>query len=201
MPISDPPTEMSWVESCAVALALAYVVLAIYQNRWCWVAAIISALIYILIFWQVQLYLEAALQGFYIGMAVYGWRAWGAGAVEPEKPIETWPWRYHLLACISLLTLTLLLGTLMVRWTDAAAPYVDAATTVSALLATWLVAQKILENWLYWIVIDLISVGLYINRGLDLTAALFMGYVVLALAGFWEWRKHYSTQQTALPMS
>ena len=197
MPISDPPTEMSWGESCAVVLALAYVVLAIYQNRWCWVAAIISALIYILIFWQVQLYLEAALQGFYIGMAIYGWRAWGAGAEDPERPIETWPWRYHLLACISLLALTLLLGTLMVRWTDAAAPYVDAATTVSALLATWLVAQKILENWLYWIVIDLASVWLYLSRDLSLTAALFSGYVVLAAFGYRTWRAQWQQQQSS----
>ena len=186
---------MNWIESCAVALALAYVLLAIRQNRWCWVAAIISALLYIMIFWQVQLYLEAALQCFYIGMAVYGWIAWAGSQAHPERSIQVWPWQYHLLACGSLLVLTLLLGTLMARWTDAAAPFIDAATTVSALLATWLVAQKILENWVYWIVIDLASIWLYLSRDLSLTAALFTGYVVLAAFGYRTWRAKWLQQQ------
>jgi len=82
------------------------------------------------------------------------------------------------------------------RWTDAAAPFIDAATTVSALLATWLVAQKILENWLYWIVIDVASVWLYLSRDLSLTAALFAGYVVLAAFGYRTWRRQWLQQQT-----
>jgi nicotinamide mononucleotide transporter len=186
---------MGWTESCAVALALSYVVLAIYQNRWCWIASIISAFLYIYIFWQVQLYLEAVLQTFYIGMAVYGWFAWRGTHTIPERSIQTWPCRYHLLAFSVLVSLTLLLGTLMMRWTDAAAPFVDAATTVSALLATWLVTQKILENWLYWIVIDMASVWLYLSRDLSLTAALFTGYIVLAAFGYRTWRAQWQQQQ------
>ena len=76
---------MSWAEVGAVGLALIYVLLAVYQNRWCWVAAIVSALLYVFIFWQVQLYLEAVLQCFYIGMAIYGWRGWRGGQAAPEK--------------------------------------------------------------------------------------------------------------------
>ena len=185
---------MSWTESVAVALALTYVLLAIYQNRWCWVAAIVSALIYILIFWRVQLYLEAALQCFYIAMALYGWFAWSENEVDAEKSIETRPLHYHLMACGSLLALTLLLGHSMGRWTDAAAPYIDAATTLSALLATWLVTQKVLENWLYWIVIDMASVWLYLSRDLLLTAALFTGYVLLAVLGYRTWRAQWQQQ-------
>lgn len=190
------PTEMSWAESCAVGLALVYVLLAVYQNRWCWVAAIVSATLYVFIFWQVQLYLEAALQCFYIGMAIYGWRVWRGGQTAPEQTITTWPWRHHLMACGALLCVTLLLGTVMMRWSDAAAPFIDAATTVSALLATWLVAQKILENWLYWIVIDMASIWLYLSRDLSLTAALFAGYVLLAAFGYRTWRAQWLQQQT-----
>ena len=187
---------MSWAESCAVGLALVYVLLAVYQNRWCWVAAIVSATLYVFIFWQVQLYLEAALQCFYIGMAIYGWRVWRGGQTAPEQTITTWPWRHHLMACGALLCVTLLLGTVMMRWSDAAAPFIDAATTVSALLATWLVAQKILENWLYWIVIDMASIWLYLSRDLSLTAALFAGYVLLAAFGYRTWRAQWLQQQT-----
>jgi len=196
LPILGLPTEMSWAESCAVGLALVYVLLAVYQNRWCWVAAVVSATLYVFIFWQVQLYLEAALQCFYIGMAIYGWRVWRGGRAAPEQTITTWPWRHHLMACGALLCVTLLLGTVMMRWSDAAAPFIDAATTVSALLATWLVAQKILENWLYWIVIDMASIWLYLSRDLSLTAALFAGYVLLAAFGYRTWRAQWLQQQT-----
>ena len=195
MPISDPSTDMSWIESCAVALALAYVLLAVYQHRWCWIAAILSALLYIMIFWQVQLYLEAILQCFYIGMAVYGWFAWRQSLAISERPITTWPWHYHAGACALVLALTLLLGSMMMHWTDAAAPFIDAATTISALLATWLVAQKILENWLYLIVIYIASVWLYLSRDLSLTAALFIGYVILAAFGYRTWRSQWLQQQ------
>ena len=82
----------------------------------------------------------------------------------------------------------------MARWTDAASPFVDAATTVSALLATWMVARKLLENWLYWIAIDLASIGLYLSRDLSLTAALFAGYVLLAAWGYRTWRAQWQLQ-------
>ena len=185
---------MSILEVCAVALALAYVILAIYQRRLCWLAAIASALLYILIFWQVRLYLEAALQVFYIAMAIYGWFAWHQKGNQPSTPIRTWSAKRHLVACGTLVVLSLILGGVMDRWTDAASPFIDAGTTVSALLATWMVARKLLENWLYWIAIDIASIGLYLSRDLSLTAALFLGYVMLAAWGYREWRKQWQMQ-------
>ena len=85
----------------------------------------------------------------------------------------------------------------MSEFTDAASPFVDAATTMSALLATWMVANKMLENWLYWIAIDTASVGLYLSRDLKLTAILFAGYVVLASWGYLTWRKQWTKQLSA----
>ena len=186
---------MSPLEVSAVGSALAYVVLAIYQQRLCWLAAMASALLYTAIFWQVQLYLEAALQLFYIAMAIYGWIIWGRqdnGAVR----IQTWPYRHHAVACLALLLLSLMLGGAMQAFTDAASPFIDAGTTVSALLATWMVARKLLENWLYWIAIDLASIGLYLSRDLKLTAVLFAGYVILAGLGYRTWRRQWLAQQT-----
>ena len=188
---------MSLMEVCAVGLAVAYVLLAVYQRRLCWIAAIASAALYIVIFWQVQLYLEAALQVFYIAMAIYGWFAWGKVASESGDIIRTWPIQRHLVACATLLTLSLAVGAAMSTFTDAVSPFVDAATTLSALLATWMVASKLLENWLYWIVIDIASVGLYLSRDLTLTAALFAAYVILAGWGYVTWRKQWTTQLSA----
>ena len=185
---------MSIIEICAVVLALIYVILAIFQRRLCWIAAIASASLYILIFWQVRLYLEAALQVFYIAMAVYGWFAWQQKDHETQKPIRMWSPKQHTVACSALVFLSLLIGSAMDRWTDAASPFVDAATTVSALLATWMVARKLLENWLYWIAIDLTSIGLYLSRDLSLTATLFAGYVLLAAWGYRTWRTQWQMQ-------
>ena len=188
---------MSLMEVYAVGLAVAYVVLAVYQRRLCWLAAIASAGLYIIIFWQVQLYLEAALQLFYIAMAVYGWFAWSKDASDSGKIIRTWPPQRHLAACSTLLILSLAVGAAMSNFTDAASPFVDAATTMSALLATWMVANKLLANWLYWIAIDIASIGLYLSRDLTLTAALFAAYVMLAGWGYVTWRKQWTTQQSA----
>ncbi len=185
---------MSALEVCAVCLALSYVLLAIQQLRACWIAAIASATLYILIFWQVQLYLEAALQVFYIAMAVYGWTAWRPNEAQSVTPIHTWPLPYHGAACCTVLMVSMALGTVMDTLTDAASPYVDAATTISALLATWMVAQRLLENWLYWIAIDLASVGLYLSRDLSLTAGLFAAYVLLASLGYRTWRRQWCQQ-------
>lgn len=187
---------MSLMEVCAVGLAVAYVLLAVYQKRLCWIAAIASAALYIVIFWQVQLYLEAALQVFYIAMAVYGWFAWSRPP-DSGQTIRTWPRRHHVVACLLLLTLSLVTGATMNAFTDAASPFIDAATTVSALLATWMVANKLLENWIYWIAIDIASVGLYLSRDLTLTAILFVGYVVLAGWGYFTWRKQWTNQLSA----
>ena len=204
---------MNAVEICAVLLALAYVILAIQQRRICWLAAIISAMLYVHIFWQVALYLEALLQVFYIVMALYGWSAWGRhqprdhshnhnhskskNKNKSQSQIQTWTGQQHLIACTAVISLSLILGWGMQTWTDAALPFFDAATTVCALLATWMVTQKLLENWLYWIAINAVSIGLYLARDLSLTAALFVGYVILAIVGYRTWRTQWLRQQTA----
>ena len=200
---------MNAVEVCAVLLALAYVILAIQQRRICWIAAIASAMLYSYIFWQVSLYLEAVLQIFYIAMAVYGWSAWGRQLLDEhshhqshdqahdQSHIQTWTGQQHLVACITIVSLSLILGWAMQEWTDAALPFFDAATTVCALLATWMVTQRLLENWLYWIAINAVSIGLYLARDLSLTAALFAGYVILAIVGYRTWRRQWLRQHSA----
>ena len=183
-----------WIELAAVVLALTYVVLAIYQWRICWVAAAISAALYGWIFGQVQLYLESALQLFYLVMAGYGWVVWRRGAEAEDLAITTRGTAFHGRLLAMILVGTLLLGAGAHSLTDAMYPYFDAFTTVSALIATWMTARKILENWLYWIAIDAVSIGLYLSRDLQLTAALFGGYVLLAILGYRTWRWQWQHQ-------
>lgn len=186
---------MDLLELTAVVLALLYVVLAIKEHRNCWLAGGMSAGIYAVVFWRVDLLMEAALQLFYIAMSVYGWRSWGADNSAAALPIQRWPWRNHVAALSFVVLGAWLLGGLLSSYTSAAMPFMDTGTTLAALVTTWMVARKVLANWLYWIAIDAVSIYLYLNRGLDLTAALFGAYIVLAAAGYWQWQKHFAHQQ------
>lgn len=181
---------MRAAESVAVALAIAYLVLAIRQSPWCWPCAFVSTGIYIVLFHEVALFMESALNGFYLAMAVYGFWLWTRGGPQgAPKRVHTKPVAMHAVALVAIAALVAASGTWLARNTSQALPYVDAFTTWSAVFATWLTAQKAIENWGYWLVIDLVSIGLYLSRGLPLTALLFVLYVGLIPFGYIAWRK------------
>lgn len=186
---------MSMWELLAVVLALAYLLLAMKEHISCWYAAFISTSIYIFLFWDVNLLMESALQIYYLAMAVYGWSQWrhhrnGAQGLV----IHRWSLQTHLLVLAGLIGLTAISGYFLTQSTQAALPYLDSFTTWGAVITTYMVARKVLENWLYWIVIDGVSVYLYIDRGLYLTAILFVLYVVLVVIGFFQWHAIYKQQ-------
>ena len=180
-------------EFVAVVLAVAYLLLAIRESVWCWPAGIVSSAIYLVLMARAALYMESSLQVFYIAVSGYGWWRWGRATAQGLR-IRTWSIRQHCAALFAIGMVTVLNGKLLALWTAAALPYVDAFVTWSSILTTWMVAQKILENWLYWFVIDSISVYVYLQRGLPLTAALFGLYLVMIIAGFRRWRRHQLAQ-------
>ncbi len=183
-------------EALAVLLAITYLVLAIRQNIWCWAAAAVSTLIYLFIMFEARLYMESVLQLFYLAMAAYGWYQWRQhGQNDAVLQVRTWPLSYHVFAIGSVLVLVFASGHLLSEYSDAALPHLDSFTTWGAVIATFMVARKILENWVYWFVIDAVSVGLYLNRGLLLTALLFVFYLVLIILGYRSWRASMQTSQ------
>ncbi len=203
--ITEALASMTWLEAVAVLLGLAYVILAALENIWCWPAALVSVSIYIYLCMEAQLYAETGLQIFYWVMAIAGWWSWsrekrksGSAGTETGSarpiPIITWSWQLHLVVIGSNIAGTFLLAWLLSTYTEAAFPLLDSFTTVFSLFTTWMVARKVLENWLYWIVIDAASVYLYASRDLYLTALLFILYTIIAAAGFWRWYRQYSTQ-------
>lgn len=185
-------TGNSWLELAAVLLAVAYLLLAVKQHIACWYAAFISTAIFLYVFWHVNLYMESGLQVYYLLMAVYGWYQWrqtddnGGGL-----PITTWSWQRHLLAIGLILIATAISGTLLAD-TNARLAYVDSFTTWGAIVTTYMVTRKILENWIYWLVIDAISIFLYLDRELYFTAALFMIYIIIIGFGFRRWWIEYT---------
>ena len=182
----------SQLEIVSVLFGLAYVILAARENIWCWPAAFIGTGTAVVLFWDVSLLMESALNVYYLAMAIYGWWQWQYGSADHSTlKISRWQTKQHLLAFGLIVLLTLLSGYLLSANTDAALPYVDSFTTWSAVITTWMVARKILENWLYWIVINTVSVWLFSERGLYLYALLFIAYVVIAIFGYLNWRKNY----------
>ena len=182
-------SALQWWEVLAVVLAVLYLLLAIRQNIWCWAAAAVSTTLYLFIMFEAKLYMESVLQVFYLAMAGYGWYQWRRGGVDhTELKVSTWPWKYHAIAVVMVLLLVFVSGELLSRYSNAALPFADSFTTWGAVIATFMVARKILENWVYWFVIDAVSVWLYLSRELYFTTALFIVYLVMIIIGYRKWR-------------
>jgi nicotinamide mononucleotide transporter len=178
-------TALEWL---GVVLALGYLLLAVRQQLACWAFAIASSLVYLVVFARAALYMQAALQLFYVAMALYGWWAWRDDGAGSMPAVTRWRAPRHLALIGLVLAAALANGSLLAARTEAAAPYADALLTWGSVAATWLVARKVLENWLYWIVLDLGGAILYWSQGLAATAVLFLLYAGIAVQGYRRWR-------------
>ena len=189
--MAEQETWLFIAELLAVTLALAYLLLAIRQNAWCWPAALLSAALFLLLMYRAQLYVQSVLQLFYMAMAVYGWRRWRAGEGGRTPGVISWRARDHLLPLLLIALFGLATGLVLAARTDAAFPYIDALTGWAAVVTTWMVARKVLQNWHYWFVIDVVLVFVYAVQGLWLTAGLFVLYLVLVVVGYRQWRSSW----------
>ena len=179
-----PPAE--WA---AVVLAFGYLLLAVRQNAWCWACAIASSTIFLVLFARGGLVMQSALQVFYIAMGAYGWWAWRRGSAQGAAlPVSRWRVGRHAVAIAALLAASAVNGWIVARAQGGWVPYVDAFVAWVSVLATWMVARKVLENWLYWIVVDSVAAALYWSQGFHATAVLFVAYVVVAVRGYFAWR-------------
>ena len=189
--------DLSWIslETLAVVLAVGYLIFAIKENSWCWCFVFFSAAIYAWIFFDAKLYMVSLLNAYYLLVSVYGWQQWRKGGAQQKiLPISRFRPLHHV-AVIGVVGLgSLGSGYFLALYTDAQLPYLDSFTTLGSIVATAMVARKILENWLYWIFIDAVSIYLYFSQDLYQTAILFACYVMLAVLGYRTWRKRYLMQ-------
>jgi nicotinamide mononucleotide transporter len=179
------------LEYIAVAFNIAYVVLASRRNIWCWPMGIVGSLLSIFLFIEVKIYAEAILFTYYVVMGFYGWYLWKKSEGEEGLMLSTRSLSYHLLLFSIGYVLSFGMYVFLESYTPAEMPLLDSYTTVFSFIATWLVAKKILENWIYWIAIDSLTVYLYLARGLELYALLSLVYTGMAVYGYLEWRKRY----------
>tara|TARA_B100000809_G_scaffold57382_1_gene53490 strand:- start:172 stop:816 length:645 start_codon:yes stop_codon:yes gene_type:complete len=198
--------QLPWLELIAMLLSLAYVILVAKGSLWCWPAAFISTGLYTYIFYDVLLLMDSALHVYYLLMAVYGYWQWSKNVSDEkennaELSIVSWGLNKHINICLSLALVAGALGYVMANFTPASFPYLDTFTTVYAVFATYLVTQKVLENWLYWIVIDFVSIYLYIEKGLIPTTVLFVIFVIVAFYGYVKWLNVYRNTSVNLQAS
>lgn len=177
------------VEGVSVVLGLAYSILAVRRSRWCWVAGGVGAVLLVYLSWDAKLPMQAALQLYYAGMSVYGFWRWSRQQGEATQAVTTLPLLGHVGAWVAIFVVSVVSSRLLASQTQAAWPFLDSLTTWGSLFATWLVAQVKLENWLYWLVFDAISVFLFAAQGLMFVALLMAVYLVVASVGFFSWFK------------
>jgi nicotinamide mononucleotide transporter len=189
---------LSW-ENCAVLLAIVYLLLIVRENILAWYCALISSLIFVFLFWDVSLLMESALNVFYVLMAVFGWYQWKFGGKHNTGVrIHTINLNQHFLIISAVLILSFASGSLLNQNTDAVWPYIDSFTTWGSVATTIMVTRKIIENWLYWLVIDSVSIFLYIDRALYSTATLFAVYLFIVTFGYFKWRQLLTQQDEKL---
>lgn len=183
---------MSIWEIIGTVLGVIGVGLMIRQNIWGWPVGLVQVAVYAWVFYDAKLYSDAILQVFFFAIQAYGWWHWLSSkhtAAHSELPVTTLS-PGALAGWMSAgAVATVFWGAFMHRTTDAALPWWDAFILVFSLIAQWLQARKILENWAGWMLVNLVAIGVYWAKDLRLTSGLYLVFLGMAVAGHLAWRK------------
>lgn len=182
----DPET-LRVIEWSAMALGLVNIALLIFRNVWNFSFGIVSVILAGFVMWERKLYGESSLQAFFVLAQIWGWWLWLRIGGEDKVPVRWLDWPSRGVWLVGIAAVGLNLGWVLDRFTDAAVPYADAGITGASIAAQILLAFRRIENWLIWIVVDVASVILFIDRGLYALAGLYGGMLVMCLFGLKEW--------------
>lgn len=181
-----------WIEIFGVVTGILYVILEVKQNRWLWPLGLLTSATYVYVFFMGKFYADMGLQVYYVLISVYGWYYWSRGgerSASGELPVVRGS-RNQLLILLLVFALSWTgIYFLLDRLTDSTVPVGDSFTTAMAIVATWMLARKIIEHWFLWIIANLVSIALYIYKGLYPTVILYAVYAAMAVYGYFEWQK------------
>lgn len=180
-----------YVEILGVAGSLIYLYFSVRQNIWLWPFGIISSGLFIYIFYATGFYADMGLQVYYLFISVYGWYHWVHGSSRDKGglPVTRAAGKVLIASGGVFLVLLAVIGVLLDRLTDSTVPWGDSFTTAGSIIATWMLARKIIQHWLLWIVVDSVAAGLYLYKGLYPTTGLYIIYAGIAVAGYFQWKK------------
>ena len=181
---------MNRFEIIAAAFGVVSVFLSVRQNIWSWPTAIVNVAMYIFVFYRSKLYADTGLQVVYVALNFYGWYQWlYGGKNRTELPVSRTGARLAAILVAIGAVSTAVIGTFLSHNTDAALPYVDALTTSTSLVAQWMMTRKLLENWIIWVSVDVVYIGMYIYKDLYVTSLLYAVFLVLSVMGYLEWKR------------
>jgi nicotinamide mononucleotide transporter len=183
--------QTNWIEIVGAVLSLIYLYLSIKQKVSLWFYGIVSSVFYIVVFFQTKFYADMSLQFYYVVISIYGWINWKQGAQDTgeELPATQMSKRLFLNLCIATGLIYLAYYLVLAKFTDSTIPKADSLVGALSVVGTWMLARKLIENWLVWIVADGLCVGLYVYKALYPTAVLFIIYTLMAVVGYWQWKK------------
>jgi nicotinamide mononucleotide transporter len=195
LPSTAPVNKLELIAAVIGAIS---VWLSVRQNIWSWPTAIVNVVLYALVFYDARLYADMGLQVIYAVLSVYGWYEWLYGG-EGRTELQVTRTRPRLGIALGVIALagSAALGTLLHHETDAALPYMDAALSSTSLVAQWMMTRKLLENWLVWIAVDVLYVGMFLFKDLYLTAGLYAVFLALAVRGYIDWRRSMRAEVAA----
>lgn len=187
-----------WLDILTTALGLAYIVLEYRVSLWLWVVGFVMQVLDVWLYYDKGLYADCGMEFYYIGMTIYGflrWRSQGSEAVQ-HRAITHFPLRWLLPWLVGTLALWAVIWYGLSHFTDSTVPVADAFTTALSFVGIWALARKYLEQWLIWIVVDVVTAVLYFSKELPFKASLYTFYTFIAIAGWWSWRRkmHLSNQ-------
>lgn len=190
---------MSWTEIAAAVLTLANIALIVRRSVWNFPVGMLAVAIYGTVFFEARLYSDALLQVFFLIVQIYGWWKWHGAIADDGELVVSWsPPRTAVISLLLAAGLMLALGTAMHRFTDAASPYLDATVAAGSVVAQFLLSFRRIENWIYWIAVNVLSIGLYLSRGLNVSAGLYTLLLGMAVAGLVSWLRSPRTAPTPI---
>jgi len=187
--------EDNIIEVLGAIAGLVYLYFSVKQIIWLWPFGILTSLLYVYVFYNSRFFADMSLQIYYFVISFYGWYYWIRGgkskSVSNDNVLKVSRLKLKMFVILILATiiLTIISGYILSEYTKSDLPWLDAFTTSASIVAMWMLARKILENWLFWIIIDIVSMGMYIYKGLFPTVILFFVYSSVAIIGYYEWRK------------
>jgi nicotinamide mononucleotide transporter len=191
---------VSPLELFAALIGAISVWLSVRQNIWSWPTAIINVVLYAIVFYEAKLYADMGLQVIYAILSIYGWYEWlYGGEGRTELHVSRTGARLGALLALIAAAGSAVLGVFLHRATDAALPFMDSFLSSTSLVAQWMMTKKLLENWLVWIGVDVLYVGMFIFKGLFLTAGLYAVFLALAVKGYIDWRRSMAAQSAPVP--
>ena len=187
------------LELIGTFIGLIYLWLEYRASIYLWIVSIIMPAIYIFIYYEAGLYADFGINIYYLGAAVYGWLIWKYGnktKEQKELPITSMPKRNWLKLFIVFIIAQFVIAWALINFTDSNVPWWDAFTTALSIIGMWMLARKYLEQWWIWIVVDIVCVGLYMYKELYFTSGLYALYAIIAISGWWNWKRLMKSQQT-----